>query len=96
MMTFLARMKVKEGKVEEFERLARKMTRRTLADEPGVKAYEFFRLHDEERGYAVFESFASEEAEEAHRNSAHFNELAPALIECIDGTYVREFLDHLD
>ncbi len=96
MMTFLARMKVKEGKEQEFERLAKELTEKVLANEPGIKAYEFFRLKDEERGYAVFESFASEEAEEAHRNTAHFNELAPALIECIDGTYVREFLDHLD
>ena len=39
---------------------------------------------------------ASEEAEEAHRNTPHFAALAPPLIECIDGTYVREFLDPLE
>ena len=96
MMTFLARMKVKEGKEAEFEQLAKQMTEKVLASEPGTRAYEFFRLRDEERGYAVFESFESEEAEEAHRNTPHFQAMAPALIECIDGTYVREFLDHFD
>ena len=96
MMTFIARMKVKEGNEAEFEDIARQMTEHVLAKEPGTRTYEFFRLRDEERGYAVFESFESEEAEEAHRNTPHFIELAPALIDCIDGTYVREFLDHLD
>jgi len=96
MMTFIARMKVKAGMEAEFEALARQLTERTLANEPGVRAYEFFRLPESERGYAVFESFEDEAAEEAHRGTPHFNELAPPLIECIDGTYVREFLDHLD
>lgn len=96
MMTFIARMKVKPGKEEEFERIALAMTEKVRALEPDTVAYEFFRLPASERGYAVFESFSSEEAEEAHRNTPHFLEMAPALIDCIDGTYVREFLDHLD
>lgn len=96
MMTFIARMKVKPGKEQEFERIAREMTEKVRAHEPDTVAYEFFRLPDTERGYAVFESFQSEEAEEAHRNTPHFLELAPGMIECLDGTYVREFLHHLD
>ena len=96
MMTFIARMKVKPGKEQEFEQIARQMTEKVRALEPATLAYEFFRLPDSERGYAVFESFESKEAEEAHRNTPHFVEMAPALIDCIDGTYEREFLDHLD
>ena len=96
MMTFLARMKVKADKEEEFKRLAAILTEKAHALEPGTLNYEFFKLRDEPLGYAVYEQFASEEAEEAHRNTAHFNELAPAMIDCIDGTYVREFLDPMD
>lgn len=96
MMTFIARMQVKEGKEAEFERLARELTEKVRANEPDTVAYEFFRLPETERGYAVYESFTSEAAEEAHRNTPHFAELAPPLIDCIDGTYEREFLDHLD
>lgn len=96
MMTFIARMQVKPGKEAEFENLARQLTDQVRAHEPGCKAYEFFRLPDTERGYAVFESFVDEAAEEAHRDTPHFHELAPPLIECLDGDYVREFLDHLD
>ena len=96
MMTFLARMKIKAGKEEEFARIARIMTEKVHELEPETLNYEFFKLRDEPRAYAVYEQFSSEAAEEAHRETPHFVELAPGLIECIDGTYVREFLDPLD
>ena len=96
MMTFIARMKIKPGREEEFVRLARQLTEKVHANEPDTLRYEFFRLKDEPLGYAVFEQFTDEAAEEAHRDTPHFHELAPALIECLDGTYVREFLDPLD
>ena len=96
MMTFLARMKVKEGKEEDFVRLAKALTEKVNANEPETTAYEFFKLREEPRAYAVYEQFTSEAAEEDHRNTSQFLEMAPALIECIDGTYVREFLDPLE
>jgi autoinducer 2-degrading protein len=96
MMTFLARMKIKEGKEADFIRLASALTEKVRANEPETTAYEFFKLRDEPLGYAVFERFTGEAAEEAHRNTPHFLEIAPDLIECIDGTYVREFLDPME
>ena len=96
MMTFLARMKVKEGREEDFVRLANALTEKVRATEPETLDYEFFKRRDEPRAYAVYEQFSSEAAEEAHRNTPHFQEIAPDLIDCIDGTYVREFLDPLE
>ncbi|MDJ0940605.1 MAG: antibiotic biosynthesis monooxygenase [Woeseiaceae bacterium] len=96
MMTFLAKMTIKEGCEDEFVELAKKLTDAVHANEPETLAYEFYKLRDEERGYAVYEKFSSEEAEQAHQNTPHFLEIAPALIECIDGTYVRTYLDSLD
>jgi autoinducer 2-degrading protein len=95
MMTFLARMKVKEGKEAEFVALARKLTEEVRAKEPDTLAYEFYRLR-EPRGFAVFESFKDEAAEEDHRDTEHFHRIAPELLECLDGTYTREYLDSLD
>ena len=95
MMTFLARMKIKKGKEAEFVRLAQALTEKVRASEPETTAYEFFKLRDDPLGYAVFEQFVSEEAEQAHQNTPHFKEIAPDLIDCIDGTYVREYLDPL-
>ena len=96
MMTFLARMKIKEGKEADFIRLANALTEKVRANESETTAYEFFKLRDEPLGYAFFEQFTGEAAEEAHRNTPHFLEIAPDLIECIDGTYVREFLDPME
>ena len=96
MMTFLAKMTVKEGREEDFVRLAKALTEKVHAAEPETLAYEFYKLRDEERGYAVYEKFASEDAEQAHQQTPHFAEIAPDLIDCIDGTYVRTYLDPLD
>jgi len=96
MMTFLARMKVKEGRQADFVRLAEALTEKVRANEPETTLYQFFKLRDEPLGYAVLEQFTTEAAEEAHRNTPHFLEIAPDLVECIDGTYVREFLDPLE
>jgi len=95
MMTFIARMKIKPGKEKEYLELVKQLTEKVHAHEPETLRYEFFKLKDEELGYAVFEQFSSEAAEEAHRNTPHFHEIAPALIDCLDGTYVREFLEPL-
>ena len=89
-------MKVKAGKEQEFIRVAQELTEEVLAHEPDAKLYRFYRLREEERGFAVIESFTDEAAEETHRNTPHFNRLAPALIDCLDGTYEREYLDPLE
>jgi len=96
MLTFLARMKVKEDKEKEFIDLVKKLSEKTLAAEPGCTAYQFYRLREDDLSFAVLEAFVDEAAEEAHRNSDHFNEIAPPLLECLDGTYVREYLDPLE
>ncbi|MEM9305446.1 MAG: antibiotic biosynthesis monooxygenase [Pseudomonadota bacterium] len=95
MMTFIARMKIKPEMETEFIRLARELERHVHANEPDTLYYEFFRLR-EDLSFAVIEKFTDEAAEEAHQNTPYFKELAPPLIECLDGTYVREYLDPLD
>lgn len=96
MMTFLARMTVKAGREDEFVRLAKQLTAKVHANEPDTLAYEFYKLRDEERGYAVYEKFSSEEAEQAHQQTDYFAELAPPLIDCLDGPYIRTYLDPME
>ncbi len=96
MMTFLARMTVKEGREAEFVRLATELTEKVRANEPETLAYEFYKLRDEKRGYAVYEKFTSEQAEQAHQQTDYFAKLAPPLIDCLDGPYVRTYLDPME
>ena len=95
MMTFIARMKVLDGKEEEFVRLASELTEQVRANEPDTLHYAFYRLR-EPRGFAVIESFTGDEAEAAHQNTDYFKAMAPGILACLDGTYVREYLDPLE
>ena len=94
-MSFLSRMKVHADKEQTFIDCCNRMTAAVEANEPECLYFRFYKLR-EPLAYAVFESFASEEAEAAHQASAHFAEIAPGMIECLDGEYVREYLDPID
>jgi autoinducer 2-degrading protein len=94
-LTFLSRMTVKAEKEAEFLELVRSLTAAVHAYEPNTLQYRFYKLRDQELGYAVFESFTDEEAEKAHLDTPHFHRYAPPMIECLDGEYVREYLDDL-
>jgi quinol monooxygenase YgiN len=64
----------------------------TKANEKDAIYYEFFKLR-EERRYAVLESFPNEAAEHAHLETPWCKDAVASIIECLDGTYVREYLD---
>jgi autoinducer 2-degrading protein len=90
-------MTVKPGREAEFTRLCRRLESEVRSREPGTLQYEFFRLR-EPRRYAVCESFADEAAEERHMHSSWLAEIAPSLLDCLEGDppYVREYLDPLE
>lgn len=96
MLTFLSRMKVKPEKEAEFIELVHKLTAEVRANEPDTLQYQFYKLRDEPLGYAVYESFTDEAAEEVHLSTDHFKQYGPPMVECLDGPYVREYLDDID
>jgi quinol monooxygenase YgiN len=91
-ITFLSRMTVKPGREEEFVRICKELTAKVKANEPDLVYYEFFKLR-EPRRYAVLESFPSEEAEHAHMGTPWLAAAGPGIVACLDGTWVREYLD---
>ncbi|MEM9170880.1 MAG: antibiotic biosynthesis monooxygenase [Pseudomonadota bacterium] len=93
-LTFIARMKIHPEKEAAFIDACERMEKAVAANEPGALLYRFYRLR-EDNAFAVIESFADHAAEEAHQASAHFKEIAPAMIDCIDGGWEREYLDPL-
>jgi quinol monooxygenase YgiN len=94
-ITFIARMTCKPGRREEFVQLCRRLEEYVKDSEPGVLAYEFFMLREPDR-YAVLESFPDEATEHRHMSSSILAELAPKISDCLDGTWVREYLDPLE
>lgn len=95
-IAFISRMTVKEGREADFERLAAQLTEQVSANEPDTLVYRFFKLRDGPRRYAVLEAFPSEAAEEAHLDTEYFKAIAPELVDCLDGSYVREYLDPIE
>jgi quinol monooxygenase YgiN len=93
-ITFIARMTVRPGREQEFVGYCRELQDFVRANEPEVLAYEFFRLREPNR-YAVLESFRDEATEHRHMSSAKLAALAPKISACLDGVWVREYLDSI-
>ena len=93
--TFIARMKINPEKRQTFVNACQELEDAVKENEDGCLFYKFYKLR-EENAYAVIESFVSEEMDEAHQETEHFKEIAPKLLDCLDGTYTREFLDPLN
>ena len=91
-VTFISRMTVKPGREQEFVDACTELTRKVKAHEPDVIYFEFFKLR-EPRRYAVLESFPTEEAEHAHMNSSWLAAVVPRIVDAVDGTWEREYLD---
>jgi len=94
-ITFVSRMTVKPGREADFERVCRQLTAAVRRHEPSTIYFEFFRLRAP-RAYAVLESFPDEASEQAHMGSAWLAEVLPAIVDCVDGTWEREYLDALE
>ena len=92
--SFISRFKIFPAKEALFLETCRRMEEAVARHEPEVYFYKFYRLR-EPNTFAVIESFIDEAADQAHQNSPHFKKIGPAMIECIDGGYVREYLDPL-
>ncbi len=93
-ITFIAKMTVKPGREEEFLECCRQLEAHVRAHEPDTLAYEFFRMREPHR-FAVLESFRDEAAEHRHMSSPVLAQLGPRIAACLDGTWVREYLDPL-
>ena len=69
---------VKEGKIEEFNRLVEEMCKAVEDNEPGAKRYQFF-LNDDETQYVLNESYVNIEAVLAHLKGAAVQIILPKI-----------------
>ena len=88
--TFLSRFKIKPGAEAEFVELIDAMEA-NAAKEADTLQYKFYRL-EEPNAFAVFESFTDEAADLAHQQNPASAPIIARMIDCIDGTYHREYL----
>lgn len=91
-ITFISRMTVKAGREADFVKVCSDLTKQVKEKEPDVIYFEFFKLR-EPRRYAVLESFPDEATEHAHMASPWLAAVVPTIVDCVDGTWEREYLD---
>ncbi|MEZ5499893.1 MAG: antibiotic biosynthesis monooxygenase [Steroidobacteraceae bacterium] len=91
-ITFVSRMTVKKGREAEFVRICKELAAITQEREPYIIWFEFFKLREPQR-YCVVESFANEEDEHKHMSSSWLADYGPRIADCVEGTWVREYLD---
>ncbi len=92
MLTFTAKLTVKEGHEEEFERMMRIAVPK-VREEPGNHVYIFHRAKDHARQFMIYEEYADQAALDAHR--AHLRELGIDLRAVLDGAPELAFYDKL-
>ena len=85
MIGLVVTLKVKDGKQEEFEGVARELIAAVRANEPGNVQYALTRKQGSTTEYVFLEQYKSQADLDAHGKTTHYTTLAPKLGPCLDG-----------
>jgi quinol monooxygenase YgiN len=83
MIAVTAALTVKDGMEAGFVEAAQALAAAVRANEPGCRLYTFTKSRSTRGLFVVLELYDDEAAITAHRNSAHFKALSPALGACL-------------
>jgi quinol monooxygenase YgiN len=75
---FRAEFSIQEGKIEEYKKLVRDMSRLVEANEPDTIGYQFY-LNRDETKCIVYETYANSEAVFAHMNGIASQTILPRI-----------------
>ena len=89
MISLIFRMKIKDGKETEALAELEKMASAVEASEPGVLAYAFHRLVDDPMQLVLFESYADDEAFQAHMKTPHMAAFQGSISEAFDTSEIE-------
>ena len=92
MLTFTAKLTIKAGSEQEFERTMRIAVPK-VREEPGNQAYIFHRSTQDPQIFMFYEEYDDQAALDAHR--AHLREMGIDLRALLDGPPTVEFYDKL-
>lgn len=92
MLTFIAKLTIKEGKEQEFENTMRAVVPK-VREEPGNRAYILHRSKDNPRVFMFYEEYVDQAALDAHRKN--LQALGVDLRAVLDGAPTLEFYDKL-
>ena len=85
MIGVIAKLKIAEGKEEQFEAAASALCVKVNANEDGCLQYELFKSKADGSEYIFMEKYADKAALEAHGKTDYFLAAQPALGACLAG-----------
>ena len=91
----VARLKIQEGKNEEFEAIFSELQAAVKANEPGCNFYQCHRARGDDTTYIVLEQYADQAAQEAHGASDHFKSIGAKLGGVMAGRPDIELMDSI-
>lgn len=89
----IARLKIKEGANEDFEKVFSELASAVHANEKGNNFYALHRSRDDNTAYIVLEQYADQAALEAHGQSEHFKTIGAKMGPYLDGRPDVEYMD---
>ncbi|MGD8384083.1 MAG: antibiotic biosynthesis monooxygenase [Lysobacterales bacterium] len=93
MVTFIATLKVAEGKEDDFERLQAELSRISHEREPGLVVYDVIRHKEKARTYVVYARFRDQAAFDTHQEADYHQRLVPPILDCVEGEMDLQFYD---
>jgi quinol monooxygenase YgiN len=88
-----AKLKIQEGKNEEFEAIFSKLMEAVIANESGCNFYALHKSRTEAQTYIVLEQYVDEEALTAHGATEYFLRLAGEMGGCMAAAPEIEYMD---
>ena len=95
MVSVVARMRAKEGRTRDLEKVLRELADQVRTNEPGCELYRAARSKHDSALYVVMERYADDEALATHSNAEHFRARLPEMLECCEGTPEIALFDEL-
>lgn len=95
MFAIVARMKVAEGKDEEFVAVMTELAGEVRKNEPGCTLYQLCKSQGEPGLYVMLERYASQQALADHSKTAHFRAAMPKLGPLLDGAAQIDILQEV-
>ena len=81
----IARLKIQEGKNEEFEAIFSELQNAVRDNEPDNNFYSLHRSANDPQTYVVLEQYATQEALDAHGKTDHFRSIGAKMGGCMAG-----------
>ncbi len=93
MIGVTAKLPIQDGKQAEFEQVFKELMAKVHANEPGCTMYQLYKTKGSETEYVVMETYASQDALDAHGKTDYFKAAQPGLGACLAGAPTIEYYD---